>query len=34
MNEIDGLFIDAPDPFGADAYPETIGGMLPMPTKG
>jgi hypothetical protein len=32
--DIDDLFIDAPDPFGANAYPETIGGMLSRPAKG
>jgi hypothetical protein len=33
--DIDGLFIDAPDPFGADSpYPEIIGGMLGRPAKG
>jgi hypothetical protein len=32
--DIDDLFIDAPDPFGAGAYPETIGGMMSRPAKG
>jgi hypothetical protein len=33
--DTDGLFIDAPDPFGTESpYPEIIGGMLGRPAKG